>query len=110
MIAAGRVVGVLAAAGVAALWCVFQFRNPYSESTPPGNASLLFTITSLVATAIAAAAAVQGKYLAMYLLFFVMFFPLGLYMWMTPGVFSAIGWLQIAYLAGAVLVHRGQKA
>lgn len=105
MIATGRLLGVLSAAGVIALWLIFQFRNPYAPETT--NITLLFTITMVIAAAIAAVAAMQGKHVAMYLLFFVMFFPLGLYMSMTPGMFRVIGWLQLAYLAAAVLVHRG---
>jgi hypothetical protein len=41
----------------------------------------------------------------MYLLFFVSFFPVGVYVLAGPGVFSAIGWLNLTYLVGAVLVH-----
>jgi hypothetical protein len=100
---AGRLIGLTAAVGVVALWGVFLFRNPYSS--PAQDRTFLVGITMMVGGAMAAAAAAYGAHLAMYLLFFVMFFPLGLYVWLTPGVFSVIGWLQLAYLGGAVLVH-----
>jgi hypothetical protein len=102
---AGRLIGVAAAAGVVALWGVFLFRNPYAS--PAQDRTFLIGVTMMIGGAIAAAAAAYGAHLAMYLLFFVMFFPLGLYVWLTPGVFSAIGWLQLAYLGAAVLVHLG---
>jgi hypothetical protein len=102
---AGRLIGICAAAGVVALWGVFLFYNPYSP--PPEDRTFLVGVTMMIGGAIAAAAAATGAHVAMYLLFFVMFFPLGLYVWLTPGVFSVIGWLQLAYLGGAVLVHLG---
>ena len=102
---AGRFVGLAAAVGVIALWGVFLFRNPYSP--PPQDRTFLVGVTMMIGGAMAAAAAASGAHVAMYLLFFVMFFPLGLYVWLTPGLFSAIGWLQLAYLGAAVLVHVG---
>ncbi len=102
---AGRLIGLAAAAGVVALWAKFLFGNPYASPEP--DRTFLIGVTMMIGGAIAAAAAAYGAHLAMYLLFFVMFFPLGLYVWLTPGVFSAIGWLQLAYLGAAVLVHVG---
>jgi hypothetical protein len=102
---AGRLIGLGAAAGVVALWGVFLFGNPYSS--PADDRTFLVGVTMMIGGAIAAAAAATGAHVAMYLLFFVMFFPLGLYVWLTPGLFSAIGWLQLAYLGAAVLVHLG---
>jgi hypothetical protein len=102
---AGRLIGLASAAGVMVLWGVFLFRNPYASPSPEGT--ILLGVTMMIGGGIAAAAAARGAHLAMYLLFFVMFFPLGLYVWFTPGVFSAIGWLQLAYLGAAVLVHVG---
>jgi hypothetical protein len=102
---AGRLIGLAAAAGVVALWGAFLFYNPYAA--PPEDRTFLLGITMMLGGGIAAAAAAYGAHLAMYLLFFVMFFPLGLYVWLTPGVFRAIGWLQLAYLGAAVLVHLG---
>ena len=100
---AGRLLGLAAAAGVVALWGKFLFGNPYASASH--DRTFLLGVTMMIGGAIAAAAAAYGAHLAMYLLFFVMFFPLGLYVWMTPGVFSVIGWLQLAYLGAAVLVH-----
>ena len=102
---AGRLIGLAAALGVVALWGRFLFANPYAPELQDRTA--LIGITMMIGGAMAAAAAAAGAHLAMYLLFFVMFFPLGLYVWMTPGVFSTIGWLQLAYLGAAVLVHLG---
>jgi hypothetical protein len=102
---AGRLIGLAAAAGVVAMWGVFLFRNPYTSAAQ--DRTFLLGVTMMIGGGMAAAAAASGAHLAMYLLFFVMFFPLGLYVWLTPGVFSAIGWLQLAYLGAAILVHRG---
>jgi len=55
---------------------------------------------------VSAVAAALGAQLAMYLLFCASFFPVGLYVLAGPGIFSAIGWLNLAYLASAILVHR----
>jgi hypothetical protein len=102
---AGRLIGLAAALGVVALWATFLFGNPYAA--PAQDRTFLIGVTMMIGGAMAAAAAGYGAHLAMYLLFFVMFFPLGFYVWLTPGVFSAIGWLQLAYLGAAVLVHIG---
>lgn len=104
MLRAGRVIGVAAALGAAALWLVFLFRNPYAGATP--RAVLTFGGLMTFASVVAAAAAARGAHLAMYLLFAVSFFPVGAYVLLGPGVFSAIGWLNLVYLAGAMLVHR----
>lgn len=102
---AGRVIGAVAALGAAALWAVFVFRNPYG---PPAAGRLLtFGGLNIFCALVAAAAAVRGAHLGMYLLFFVSFFPVGLNAMLGPGLFAGIGWLNLVYLAGAVLVHRG---
>jgi len=106
--AAGRLLGVLAALSLAALWAVFLFRNPYAASD--ADATRLVGYTMIAGAAIAAAAAARGAYVAMYLLFFVMFVPVGFYVLLTPGMFSAIGWIEIGYLAAAILVHLGTPA
>jgi hypothetical protein len=105
MTLAGRVAGVAAALAVVALWGAFLIRNPYTAAQT--DLTFLLGCTMMLGGAIAAATAARGAYVGMYLLFFVMFFPVGLYVWMTPGVFRAIGWLQLAYAASAVLVHCG---
>ena len=101
---AGRIVGCLAALSAVALWAVFLFRNPYAA--PAEGRVLLFGFLMIVAGSVSAVAAALGAHLAMYLLFFVSFFPVGLYVMAGPGIFSAIGWLNLVYLAGAILVHR----
>lgn len=102
---AGRVGGAAAALGVLALWALFVFRNPYG---PPAAGRLLtFGGLNMFAAVVAAGAAARGAHLGMYLLFFVTFFPVGLNAMLGPGVFAAIGWLNLVYLGSAVLVHRG---
>jgi len=102
---AGRLIGTCAAVAVVALWGVFLFYNPYSP--PPEDRTFLVGVTMMIGGAIAAAAAATGAHVAMYLLFFVMFFPLGLYVFLSESVFRAIGWFDLAYLAGAFSVHAG---
>lgn len=104
---AGRLVGLGAALGAALLWVLFLFGNPYA---PPAQGRVLtfgglMTLSALVS----AAAAARGAHLAMYLMFFVSFFPVGLYVLLGPGIFRTIGILNLVYLAGGILVHRGLK-
>jgi hypothetical protein len=100
----GRIIGCIAALSAVALWGMFLFRNPYAA--PAEGRVLLFGLLMMVAGILSALAAALGAHLAMYLLFFASFFPVGLYVLAGPGVFSAIGWLNLAYLASAILVHR----
>ena len=108
MALAGRAIGCIAALSAVALWGVFLFRNPYAA--PAEGRVLLFGFLMMVAGTVSAIAAALGAHLAMYLLFFVSFFPVGLYVLAGPGIFSAIGWLNLAYLASAILVHRPVQA
>ena len=104
MRAAGRIVATAAALGAVALWMIFLFRNPYAP--PARGVSFTFGGLMMVSAVVSAGAAALGAHLAMYLLFFASFFPVGLYVLGGPGLFSAIGWLNLVYLGGAVLVHR----
>jgi len=101
----GRVAGVVAALGVCGLWMVFVFWNPYDTRIEPPT--MLLGSTMILAAALAGAAAARKAHLAMYLLFIVSFFPVGFYVMLGPGIFQAIGWLELTYLASAVLVHLG---
>ena len=105
---AGRAAGVVAAAAAAILWVVFLFHNPYSA--PAEGRILLFGSLMLLASALSAVAAALGAHLAMYLLFVLSFLPVGFYVMLGPGIFQAIGWLNLAYLASAALVHRRVRA
>ena len=103
--AAGRALGTCAALGAGALWAIFLFRNPYAP--PAVGRVLTFGGLNLFVSLVAAGAAARGAHLGMYLLFAVAFFPVGLNAMLGPGLFAAIGWLNLAYLAAAALVHRG---
>ena len=103
MRSAGRIIGTVAALGATALWALFLFGNPYA---PARGTAITFGGLMMFSALVCAGAAMLGAHLAMYLLFFVSFFPVGLYVLAGPGVFSAIGWLNLAYLVGAILVHR----
>lgn len=105
---AGRLVGTVTAGTATALWLVFLFRNPYAAQ-PPNDAQLLFGMLVTLASALAAAAAALGAHLAMYLLFFVLFVPAGFYVLLSGGVFGMIGYLDLAYLGAAVLVHHAVR-
>lgn len=104
MRSAGRIIATTAALGAVALWAIFLFRNPYAP--PAKGVSLTFGGLMMVSAIVCAGAAALGAHLAMYLLFFVSFVPVGVYVLLGPGVFSAIGWLNLVYLIGAILVHR----
>ena len=104
MRAAGRLIATAAALGALTLWLIFLFRNPYAPTAR--GVSITFGGLMALSAIVCAGAAVLGAHLAMYLLFFASFFPVGLYVLAGPGLFSAIGWLNLVYLVGAVLVHR----
>ena len=103
MRAAGRVLAICAALGATVLWGLFLFANPYAP--PAQGRALTFGGLMMLSAVVSAAAAVRGAHLGMYLLFFVSFFPVGGAALSGPGLFSAIGWLNLLYLAGAILVH-----
>jgi hypothetical protein len=104
MRAAGRILGICAALGAVVLWAMFLFRNPYAP--PAEGRALTFGGLMLFSALVSLGAAMLAAHLAMYLLFVVSFFPVGLYIMSGQGFFSAIGWMNLAYLAGAMLVHR----
>ena len=101
---AGRLAGAIAALAAVVLWLAFLFRNPYASAAE--DAELLFGMLIVGASGLAAVAAALGAHLAMYLLFLVMFVPAGVNALRSPGMFQAIGWLDLLYLGAAVLVHR----
>ena len=107
MRAAGRILSTCAALGALVLWGLFLFGNPYAPRAQ--GRALTFGGLMALSAAVSAAAAVRGAHLGMYLLFLVSFFPVGAASLSGPGIFSAIGWLNLAYLAGAVLVHRATR-
>jgi hypothetical protein len=103
MHAAGRMLSIVAALAAAALWVMFLFANPYAPRAQ--GRALTFGGLMMLSAIVSAAVAARGAHLGMYLLFFVSFFPVGLSALSGPGLFSTIGWLNLLYLAGAVLVH-----
>jgi hypothetical protein len=105
MRAAGRMLSTGAALGTAALWVMFLFANPYAPRAE--GRALTFGSLMMLSALVSAAVAARGAHLGMYLLFFVSFFPVGMSAMSGPGLFSAIGWLNLLYLAGGVLVHLG---
>lgn len=102
---AGRVLAVCAALGAGALWIMFLFANPYAP--PAQGRALTFGGLMLLSAIVSAGVALRGAHIGMYLLFFASFFPVGGAALSGPGLFSTIGWLNLAYLAGAILVHAG---
>jgi hypothetical protein len=104
---AGRVIGTCAALGAGVLWAMFLFANPYAP--PARGRALTFGSLMMLSAFVSAAAAIRGAHLGMYLLFFASFFPVGGAALTGPGLFSAIGWLNLVYLAAAVLLHLGTR-
>jgi hypothetical protein len=105
MRAAGRVLSTCAALGAAVLWAMFLFANPYAPRAE--GRALTFGGLMMLSAVVSAAAAIRGAHLGMYLLFFASFFPVGVSALGGPGLFSGIGWLNLLYLAGALIVHAG---
>jgi len=114
---AGRSLGVIASVGAIVLWVIFIFQSPYIDFVagpqaiiaPDGRIiftkAMLFGSLMILASGVSAVASVRGAHLAMYMLFAVSFFPVGVYVMLGPGVFQAIGWFNLAYLASALIVH-----
>ena len=114
---AGRLLGVTASVGAIVLWVIFIFQSPYIDFIagpqatidPDGRIiftkAMLFGSLMILASGVSAIASVRGAHLAMYMLFAVSFFPVGVYVMLGPGVFQAIGWFNLAYLASALIVH-----
>lgn len=99
----GQFLAAGAGLGAAALWLMFLFANPYAPRAQ--GRALTFGGLMMLSASVSVAAALRGAHLGMYLLFVVSFFPVGGAALTGPGLFSAIGWLNLLYLAGAVLVH-----
>jgi hypothetical protein len=99
----GRILSTCAALGATLLWVMFLFGNPYAP--PAQGRALTFGGLMMLSALVSVAAAVRGAHLGMYLLFFASFFPVGVSALIGPGLFSAIGWMNLLYLAGAALVH-----
>lgn len=67
---------------------------------------MTFGSLMILSSVLAALAAGLGAHVGMYLLFVLSFFPVGVYVMLGPGLFQAIGWLNLVYLGCAVLAHR----
>ena len=118
---AGRSLGVIASVGAIILWVIFIFQSPYIDFvagpqatiTPDGQLiftkAMLFGSLMILASSVSAVASVRGAHLAMYMLFAVSFFPVGVYVMLGPGIFQAIGWLNLIYLVSALIVHTDLK-
>ena len=118
---AGRSLGVIASVGARILWVIFIFQSPYIDFvagpqatiTPDGQLiftkAMLFGSLMILASSVSAVASVRGAHLAMYMLFAVSFFPVGVYVMLGPGIFQAIGWLNLIYLVSALIVHTDLK-
>jgi len=118
---AGRSLGVIASVGAIVLWVIFIFESPYIDFvagpqatiTPDGQLiftkAMLFGSLMILASSVSAVASVRGAHLAMYMLFAVSFFPVGVYVMLGPGIFQAIGWLNLIYLVSALIVHTDLK-
>ena len=92
-----------AALGATVLWAMFLFANPYAPRAQ--GRALTFGGLMMLSAVVSALTAARGAHLGMYLLFFVSFFPVGMAALSGPGLFSAIGWLNLLYLGGAALIH-----
>jgi hypothetical protein len=98
-----RVLGVLAAMGILALWLIFAFANPYDPSGLAFDARLTTAVMIFLA-GFGLLAALAGRPFWMAFIFAAMFVPVGFYVLGTPGLFMWIGILELAFLATALLM------
>jgi hypothetical protein len=100
-----QLLGTAAWVGSIVLWIVFLWFNPYSGS---GR-----TIGTAVVVTLMIALGVLGVYGTwtrrpglLYLIVGLSFCPVGFYVLLTPGIFRAIGILNLLALLAAILLHR----
>lgn len=90
------------------LWFVLWFKNPYSTEnfqsliTYPG---VFMAILSLVGIGVS----IKANPLSMLVVSVVSFLPIGSYFLGTPGIFSIIGWSNLACLVLSILIIYASK-
>jgi hypothetical protein len=103
----GQALAIGSCIAAAGLYVVMLFFNPYAQTPgpmdPPRNPAVP-TIMLLLQFAGSVAAASRSVTIA-YLLFVAMFFPVGWYTTILPTFFRWIGFSNLAFLLGIVLIH-----
>lgn len=95
--------GVAAGIVSIALWFVFSFFNPYTDSAEAGFILITFTMLILPAClAIAASFAHSAKLL---FIAFLVSFPLSLYMVGSPSLLALYGVTSVSYLISCILMR-----
>jgi hypothetical protein len=88
-----------------ALWIVFLWFNPYSPSgITPGTYAIVIFMIALGVLGVYGTWTRRPGFL--YVVVGLSFCPVGLYVLLTPGIFRAIGILNLLALSAAILLHR----
>lgn len=104
---AGKVAGVLSAVVVLGLLMVLVLAPPYAPVAAISTLALVPTAVLAVAVVIASLIGSPGVVL---IAFLVSFLPVGLYLLLSPGMFKAIGLMEVGYLLAAALFYCGDSA
>ena len=100
-----KLLGTGAWVGSIVLWIVFLWFNPYSRSgVTPGSYAIVSFMIALAALGVSATWTCRPVLL--YLAVGLSFCPVGFYVLLTPGIFRAIGFLNLLALFAAILLHR----
>ena len=100
-----QLLGTAAWVGSIVLWIVFLYFNPYSRSglTPGSYVIVIFMIALGVLGVYGTWTRRPGL---LYLVVGLSFCPVGFYVLLTPGIFRAIGVLNLLALLAAILLQR----
>ncbi|HSE64818.1 MAG TPA: hypothetical protein VLG15_14515 [Thermoanaerobaculia bacterium] len=100
-----QLLGTGAWVGSIVLWIVFLWFNPYSRSGRTVGSAVV--VTTMIALGVLG---VYGTWTRrpglLYLGVGLSFCPVGFYVLLTPGIFRAIGILNLLALLAAILLHR----
>lgn len=98
-----RWAGVLAALGTFAFYLIFNFANPHGNQGYTAEAFANSLLMMALALGGALVAGFANPYL-MLIAFALLFYPIGLYFFLTPGVFRWIGIFELLYLGAALVI------
>lgn len=94
--------GVIASLGSLFLWVMFLFFNPYSNAGI-GGVTYVIGFTMLGLSVVGILASLKTRVILMYIVFLGSL-PLGLYFFLTPGIFKWLGLFCVLYLVSALLM------
>lgn len=105
---AGRAVGVVCGAGVAAGWVMAMW---FPEAgLPLSGMPLVVALMMLLLAIIGVIASVHGHAIVLVLVFVASFLPVGFHLLGLPNWFRWIGWLNVGFVLAGLLVWAGAPA